>query len=158
MPQITRITKKTNQPQNNKSLKKEQQGGLTNKTEIAKMTKITNQKFMLGVPCKLRSELLKGEIARSRNPPHLGNKFKQPAYYQSSALVHVLINCTFSCREWRTYFKDPYNYFDWLGLILTILVIPLRYAENDFQWTVAGLGYLFNFLRLFKFSCLSRYL
>ncbi|KAK2556753.1 hypothetical protein P5673_021312 [Acropora cervicornis] len=57
--------------------------------------------------------------------------------------------------EWRTYFKDPYNYFDWLGLILTILVIPLRYAENDFQWSVAGLGYLFNFLRLFKFSCLS---
>ena len=52
---------------------------------------------------------------------------------------------------------DPYNYFDWLGLILTFLVIPLRFAEIDFQWSVAGVGYLFNFLRLFKFSCLSRY-
>ncbi|XP_068676223.1 transient receptor potential cation channel subfamily V member 2-like isoform X2 [Montipora foliosa] len=59
-------------------------------------------------------------------------------------------------REWRTYFKDPYNYFDWLGLILTFLVIPLRFAQVRSQWSVAGLGYLFNFLRLFKFSCLFR--
>ncbi|XP_020624661.1 uncharacterized protein LOC110062138 [Orbicella faveolata] len=59
-------------------------------------------------------------------------------------------------REWRTYFKDPYNYFDWLGLILTFLVIPLRFVEVDSQWSLAGLGYLFNFLRLFKFSCVTR--
>ena len=60
-------------------------------------------------------------------------------------------------REWKTYFKDPYNYFDWLGLVLTFLVIPLRFAEVQSQWSVAGLGYLFNFLRLFKFSCVTRY-
>ena len=60
-------------------------------------------------------------------------------------------------REWKTYFKDPYNYFDWLGLLLTFLVIPLRFAEVQSQWSVAGLGYLFNFLRLFKFSCVTRY-
>ncbi|PFX32144.1 Transient receptor potential cation channel subfamily V member 4 [Stylophora pistillata] len=59
-------------------------------------------------------------------------------------------------REWRTYFKDPYNYFDWLGLILTLLVIPLRFAKVRYQWSVAALGYLFNFLRLFKFSCVTR--
>ncbi|KAJ7321440.1 hypothetical protein OS493_035014 [Desmophyllum pertusum] len=58
--------------------------------------------------------------------------------------------------EWRTYFKDPFNYFDWLGLVLTFLVIPLRFAEVRYQWSVAGLGYLFNFLRLFKFSCVTR--
>ena len=63
----------------------------------------------------------------------------------------------FSCREWKRYFKDPYNYFDWLGLVLTFLVIPLRFAEVKSQWSVAALGYLFNFLRLFKFSCVSRY-
>ena len=60
------------------------------------------------------------------------------------------------CREWRTYFKDPYNYFDWLGLVLTFLVLPLRFAEVKSQWSLAGLGYLFNFLRLFKFSCVTR--
>ncbi|XP_015761593.1 PREDICTED: uncharacterized protein LOC107340729 [Acropora digitifera] len=59
-------------------------------------------------------------------------------------------------REWQTYFKDPYNYFDWLGLILTFLVIPLRFVGVDSQWSVAALGYLFNFLRLFKFSCVTR--
>ncbi|XP_068727782.1 transient receptor potential cation channel subfamily V member 5-like [Montipora capricornis] len=58
-------------------------------------------------------------------------------------------------REWRTHLKDLYNYLDCLGLILTILVIPLRFAEINSQWSVAGVGYLFNFLRLFKFSCLS---
>ena len=60
-------------------------------------------------------------------------------------------------REWRTHFKDLYNYFDFLGLLLTILVIPLRFVEVNSQWSVAGLGYLLSFLRLFKFSCLSRY-
>jgi len=60
------------------------------------------------------------------------------------------------CREWKTYFKDPYNYFDWLGLVLTFLVLPLRFAEVKSQWSLAGLGYLFNFLRLFKFSCVTR--
>ena len=63
----------------------------------------------------------------------------------------------FLSREWRTYFKDPFNYFDWLGLVLTFLVIPLRFVEVRYQWSVAGLGYLFNFLRLFKFSCVTRY-
>ncbi|XP_067030169.1 uncharacterized protein [Acropora muricata] len=59
-------------------------------------------------------------------------------------------------RERQTYIKDPYNYFDWLGLILTILVIPLRIGGVDCQWSVAAVGYLFNFLRLFKFSCIFR--
>lgn len=59
-------------------------------------------------------------------------------------------------REWNSYFRDPYNYFDWLGLVLMFLVIPLRFAEVQSQWSLAGLGYLFNFLRLFKFSCVSR--
>ena len=60
-------------------------------------------------------------------------------------------------REWRTHYKDLYDHFNFLGLVLTILVIPLRFVEVDSQWSVAGLGYLLNFLRLFKFSCLARY-
>ena len=70
--------------------------------------------------------------------------------------VTVGLTAVFIFRERRTYFKDPYNYFDWLGLILTFLVIPLRFAEVRSQWSVAALGYLFNFLRLFKFSCVTR--
>ena len=69
--------------------------------------------------------------------------------------IYLFISVLF--REWKTYFKDPYNYFDWLGLVLTFLVIPLRFVEVQSQWSVAGLGYLFNFLRLFKFSCVTRY-
>jgi hypothetical protein len=59
-------------------------------------------------------------------------------------------------RELKVYLKDPYNYFDWIGLILTLLVIPLRFADVSAQWSVASLGYLFNFLRIFKFSCVTR--
>ena len=69
--------------------------------------------------------------------------------------IYLFISVLF--REWKTYFKDPYNYFDWLGLVLTFLVIPLRFVEVQSQWSVAGLGYLFNFLRLFKFYCVTRY-
>ena len=75
---------------------------------------------------------------------------------QEGLLYQYLLYIFF--REWRIYFKDPYNYFDWLGLILTFLVIPLRFAEVKYQWSVAALGYLFHFLRLFKFSCVTRFL
>jgi len=71
-------------------------------------------------------------------------------------MFYFFEECNEAEREGRTYFKDPYNYFDWLGLILTFLVIPLRFAEVKYQWSLAGLGYLFNFLRLFKFSCITR--
>lgn len=76
---------------------------------------------------------------------------------QKVVMSSLSSNTHLSFREWQTYFKDPYNYFDWLGLILTFLVIPLRFVGVDSQWSVAALGYLFNFLRLFKFSCVTRY-
>ena len=50
-----------------------------------------------------------------------------------------------------------YNLFDWLGLILILIVIPLRFSEDDAQWVLASLGFFFNVLRLFKYSCLTRY-
>ncbi|CAH3135142.1 unnamed protein product [Porites lobata] len=49
-----------------------------------------------------------------------------------------------------------YNLFDWLGLILILIVIPLRFSEHDAQWVLASLGFFFNVLRLFKYSCLTR--
>ena len=59
------------------------------------------------------------------------------------------------------YYKDLHNLFfnllDWLGLILTLFVIPLRVFELKVQWVLASLGFLFNFMRLFKFSCVTRY-
>lgn len=70
-------------------------------------------------------------------------------------IFYLLKDIDQAVREWRTHFKDLYNYFDFLGLVLTILVIPLRVVEVNSQWSVAGLGYFFNFLRLFKFSSLS---
>ena len=59
-------------------------------------------------------------------------------------------------RERACYFKDPYNYFDWIGLLLTFVVLPLRLLERKEQWILAAIGFLFNFLRLFKFSCVTR--
>ena len=48
------------------------------------------------------------------------------------------------------------NLFDWLGLIFVLIIIPLRFADRKEQWIVASLGFLFNFLRIFKFSCVTR--
>ncbi|XP_048582080.1 uncharacterized protein LOC5507682 [Nematostella vectensis] len=59
-------------------------------------------------------------------------------------------------KERLSYFRDVYNYFDWLGLLLLLLVIPFRFADNDHQWLIAAVGYFFNFLRIFKFSCVTR--
>ncbi|XP_031558823.1 transient receptor potential cation channel subfamily V member 6-like [Actinia tenebrosa] len=59
-------------------------------------------------------------------------------------------------KEKLQYFKNIYNLFDWFGLLSIILVIPLRFAHMDEQWVLAAFGYFFNFLRLFKYACVSR--
>lgn len=59
-------------------------------------------------------------------------------------------------KERHSYFREWMNLFDWLGLVLILCIIPLRYTDNKAQWKVASLAFLFNFLRIFKFSCVSR--
>ncbi|PFX12859.1 hypothetical protein AWC38_SpisGene23114 [Stylophora pistillata] len=59
-------------------------------------------------------------------------------------------------KERHSYFKDWMNLFDWLGLALMLCLIPLRYTDNKAQWRVPSLAFQFNFLRIFKFSCVTR--
>jgi len=59
-------------------------------------------------------------------------------------------------REMHSYLKEWMNLFDWLGLLLILCIIPLRYSDNKAQWMVASLAFLFNCLRIFKFSCVTR--
>ncbi|XP_022810217.1 uncharacterized protein LOC111347218 isoform X2 [Stylophora pistillata] len=58
--------------------------------------------------------------------------------------------------ERNSYFTEWMTLFDWLGLLLILCIIPLRYTKSKAQWLVASLAFLFNFLRLFKFSCVTR--
>ncbi|XP_058942053.2 uncharacterized protein [Pocillopora verrucosa] len=58
--------------------------------------------------------------------------------------------------EGLSYFSEWMTLFDWLGLLLIVCIIPLRYTGSKAQWVLASLAFLFNFLRLFKFSCLTR--
>ncbi|XP_020892574.1 transient receptor potential cation channel subfamily A member 1 [Exaiptasia diaphana] len=59
-------------------------------------------------------------------------------------------------REKRMYLKDKYNLSDWIGLLLLLAIIPLRAINHDSQWHVGSVGYLVNFLRIFKFSCVNK--
>ena len=65
-------------------------------------------------------------------------------------------NFLISCREGRCYFAEWMTLFDWLGLLLILCIVPLRYMDHKVQWMVTSLAFLFNFLRIFKFSCVSR--
>nr|XP_058942650.1 uncharacterized protein LOC131770949 [Pocillopora verrucosa] len=58
--------------------------------------------------------------------------------------------------EGRSYFTEWMTLFDWLGLLLILCIAPLRYMDHKAQWMVTSLAFLFNFLRIFKFSCVSR--
>nr|XP_058944308.1 uncharacterized protein LOC131772437 [Pocillopora verrucosa] len=58
--------------------------------------------------------------------------------------------------EGRCYFTAWMTLFDWLGLLLILVIVPLRYMDHKAQWMVTSLAFLFNFLRIFKFSCVSR--
>lgn len=59
-------------------------------------------------------------------------------------------------KERHSYFKEWINLFDWLGLLLILAIIPLRYADSKGQWMMASLAFLFSCLRIFKFSCVTR--
>ena len=59
-------------------------------------------------------------------------------------------------REGGLYFKVWHNYLDLFGIIITLLVVPLRLAEVKAQWSLAAIGYIFHFLRLLKFSNVTR--
>ncbi|XP_028403823.1 uncharacterized protein LOC114526426 [Dendronephthya gigantea] len=58
--------------------------------------------------------------------------------------------------ERKSYFKVFRNYIDFIGIILTLLIIPLRYAEVASQWVVAAIAFIFNFIRLFKYCYVTR--
>ncbi|XP_022805180.1 uncharacterized protein LOC111342367 [Stylophora pistillata] len=58
--------------------------------------------------------------------------------------------------EGHSYFTEWMALFDWLGLLLILCIIPLRYMDHKAQWMVTSLAFLFNFMRIFKFSCVSR--
>ena len=64
--------------------------------------------------------------------------------------------CLLSSRERYSYFKEWMNLFDLLGQLLILCIIPLRYCDSNAQWMVASLAFLFNCLRIFKFSCVTR--
>ena len=61
-----------------------------------------------------------------------------------------------SCSERQSYFTEWMTLFDWLGLLLILCIIPFRYIGSKAQWIFASLAVLFNFLRIFKFSCVTR--
>ncbi|KAJ7321417.1 hypothetical protein OS493_034990, partial [Desmophyllum pertusum] len=103
-----------------------------------------------------------------------GSTKEDPTQYHGNAdgLRMICEICTVLCilayaadefsemeKEGLSYFKTPqiyFNLFDWLGLILILIVIPLRFTHHDAQWVVASLGFFFNVLRLFKYSCVTR--
>nr|XP_058942594.1 transient receptor potential cation channel subfamily V member 2-like [Pocillopora verrucosa] len=58
--------------------------------------------------------------------------------------------------ERQSYFTEWMTLFDWLGLLLILCIIPFRYIGSKAQWIFASLAVLFNFLRIFKFSCVTR--
>ncbi|KXJ18103.1 Transient receptor potential cation channel subfamily V member 4 [Exaiptasia diaphana] len=98
---------------------------------------------------------------RSDPNSYIGSADKLRAFCEIATILMVIFYVIEECFQAdnegiKKYIKDPYNWFDWIGLVMTLLVIPLRFSGSSGQWTVASIGYLFNFLRIFKFSCVSR--
>ncbi|XP_022809423.1 transient receptor potential cation channel subfamily V member 5-like [Stylophora pistillata] len=78
-------------------------------------------------------------------------------------IVTLLMVVFYTCEEiyqirieGRSYFTQWMTLFDWLGQLFILCIIPLRYMDLKAQWMVTSLAFLFNFMRIFKFSCLSR--
>ncbi|XP_022807165.1 uncharacterized protein LOC111344220 [Stylophora pistillata] len=98
-----------------------------------------------------------------------GSTKPDPTHYRGAAdlwcgfceIATLLMVVFYICVEMNqiriySYLSEWITLFDWLGLLLILCVIPLRYTGSKAQWTVASLALLFNFLRIFKFSCVTR--
>ena len=57
-------------------------------------------------------------------------------------------------RAVKSYFGYWQNWMDMLAIISTVLIIPFRIADSDWQWRFAALAFIFHGLRLFKFAVL----
>jgi len=68
------------------------------------------------------------------------------------SLVYLMSECDQMEKERMDYWKDPFNYFDLIGLILIFVLIPCRFTgESKAEFTIAAIAYLFNCLRVFKY-------
>nr|XP_058966812.1 transient receptor potential cation channel subfamily A member 1-like [Pocillopora verrucosa] len=100
-----------------------------------------------------------------------GSTKPDPTQYSSGAdllcgfceIVTLVMVVFYMCEEMNqmrierySYFSEWMTLFDWLGLLLTLCIVPLRFCGSKAQWTVASLAILFNFMRIFKFSCVTR--
>lgn len=66
--------------------------------------------------------------------------------------VYFLSECSQVIKERLSYFKDPFNYFDIIGMVLLIALVPLRLTESTkAEWAVSAAAFLINFLRIFKY-------
>ena len=74
----------------------------------------------------------------------------------AETLQVYLLFCFLFSREGHSYFKEWMNLFDWLGQLLILSIVPLRYCDSKSQWVVASLAFPVNCLRIFKFSCVTR--
>ncbi|ESO89302.1 hypothetical protein LOTGIDRAFT_229171 [Lottia gigantea] len=74
--------------------------------------------------------------------------------------VHAVITFILELNQMRKhkldYWKDKFNWLDWLSSSLLITVAPLRFTNHTEQWAVFSIGYLLWTIRIFKYAAVSR--
>lgn len=57
-----------------------------------------------------------------------------------------------SHKNWRKIQCEWKNVLDILAILFTLLIIPPRTDNSDWQWVFAALAYIFQGLRIFKYA------
>ena len=52
------------------------------------------------------------------------------------------------------YFTDLSNWLDILSVLFTVLIVPFRFANIEFQWVFAAIAYILHSLRIFEYAVL----
>ena len=56
----------------------------------------------------------------------------------------------------KEYLTDWNNFLDVFAILTTLLIIPFRIADNDWQWVFAAIAYIFHGLRIFKYAVMFK--
>ncbi|XP_065068722.1 uncharacterized protein LOC135694011 isoform X2 [Rhopilema esculentum] len=67
------------------------------------------------------------------------------------AVAYLLLEVDQMTKERCRYLRDGWNFLDLFGILSLFCLIPGRILNGNWQWSLAALSYLVNFLRVFKY-------
>ena len=73
-------------------------------------------------------------------------------HYNAKSLIMIMCLCFCSDKSPIKYFSDYSNILNIFAVLVTVLIVPFRFANLEFQWVFAAIAYILHSLRIFEYA------